>query len=270
MASGAPKRLGIWIHGSSGKMGREIQRAVVGAKDRFGLVGGSARLFEGELFLQGKPVTADTLAHALAHDAVDVILDFSTPDANAILFDAMSALPAARRVIVGTTGLGGDRIAAWIKLAAKKKHSVLIAPNTSLGVLVLARAVELAAAPLARAGFDIEVLETHHRAKRDAPSGTARFLADAVVRAAPTLKIQTAPRLGGPRPDGEVGMHSVRGGGVFGEHSVRCLGPDEEVSLSHRAYSRALFASGALTLAQWLARRPPGLQRLEDVTLEDL
>jgi 4-hydroxy-tetrahydrodipicolinate reductase len=269
MASGA-KRLGVWIHGSSGKMGRELQQVMAAAPARFGLVGGSSRTFESELFLQGKLVTAETLAHALARDAVDVIVDFSTPSANDVLLAAMRLLSVPRRVLVGTTGLSAEALAAWKALASKGPHSVLIAPNTSLGVLVMARAVALAAAPLARAGFDIEIVETHHRAKRDAPSGTARFLADAVRKTSPSLSVSMGPRPAGPRSDGEIGMHSVRGGGVFGEHDVRCLGQDEEVTLSHRAFSRALFASGALTLSSWLAKRPPGLHSLDDVALDDL
>lgn len=265
MANG-DRPINLWIHGSSGKMGREIQKSLLETPGKFRLVGGSARKFEGETFLQGRAVTAEQLAHALDKDKIEVVLDFSTTEANEILFEAVQKTEAkSLKVVLGTTGLGEAKLEAWKALIKKRNFGLLIAPNTSLGVLLTARAALLAAAPLAKLGFDIEITETHHRLKRDAPSGTARFLAETIVGGVPDLKITT--ERDGARQPGELGIHAVRGGGVFGEHEVRILGDNEEITISHRAFSRGLFAGGALVLARWLAEQGPGCYGLLDVRI---
>lgn len=262
----AEKPLNLWLHGSSGKMGREIQKAIVDTSGKFRLIGGSTRKFEGETFLQGRAVSAEQLAQALDKDKIEVVLDFSTPEANDLLFEAVKLTEAkSLKVLLGTTGLGDSRLAAWKTLAKQRGLSLLVAPNTSLGILLTAKAALVAAAPLAKLGFDIEITETHHRQKRDAPSGTARFLAETLADGVPGLKITTDRD--GARAPGELGVHAVRGGGVFGEHEIRLLGDDEEITISHRAFSRGLFASGALILARWLAGQRPGTFGLLDVTL---
>ena len=121
---------------------------------------------------------------------------------------------------------------------------------------------------MGKLGFDIEICEAHHRGKRDAPSGTAKHLADAIAetltRARPIFH-----RDGGRLP-GEIGIHSVRGGGVFGEHEVRLLGDNEELAVTHRALNRAIFARGALTLSRWLLAQRAGFYTLDDVEIEAL
>ena len=260
---------GIWIHGSSGRMGKEIQRLIVEQHPDLRLAGGSSRHFEGEHFHQGRPVTSELLAQSLAQGEIDVVLDFSGVEGNETLIAALATGKASgKAVLVGTTGLSDQQLARWRELADHQKLKLLIAPNTSLGILLTVKAALLAAVPLAGAGFDIEITETHHRAKKDAPSGTARFIADTLAAGVPGLHVTTERQ--GPRQPGEIGVHAVRGGGVIGEHEVRLIGDNEEITISHRAFSRSLFAAGALVLATWLVRQKPGCYGLLDVAPGDL
>lgn len=170
-----------------------------------------------------------------------------------------------RAVIIGTTGIPSDQLLRWRSTAESNELRLLIAPNTSLGVLALTQSAILLTKLLSNKGFDIEVLETHHRMKKDAPSGTAKYLANAIVDANPALRLTTNRQ--GARQQGEVGLVSMRGGGVFGEHEIRMLGTNEEVTISHRAFDRTLFAKGALMLAMWLRGVSPGVYSLADVDL---
>ncbi len=174
------------------------------------------------------------------HAAVDVIVDFSVPDGLRRLLSV-----ARCPVVSGTTGLTVESPAV----------PLLHAPNFSLGVAVLARLVRDAARALP--GWEVEVVELHHHAKRDAPSGTALRLVDGLG----------TPVNGhaGLRQPGEIGLHAVRGGDVVGEHTVYLFGPGERLNLGHVASDRRLFALGALTAARWMVGRPAGLYRIEDV-----
>ena len=269
MTQGTKQRPGLWLHGSSGRMGKEIQKALVeGTAPGLRLVGGSDRTFEGEHFHQGRPVTAELLAHALEKDGVDVVIDFSTEDGNGLLLQAVQKSGVRDlAVLIGTTGLPKSRLDAWKETAKEHGLKLMIAPNTSVGVLMTLMAALRVAAPLVKIGYDVEITETHHRMKKDAPSGTAMFLANGVADSA-ELKVKTDRS--GAREKGELGVHAVRGGGVFGEHEIRFLGDNDEVRISHRAFSRALFATGALVLAQWVLKRPAGVYGLLDVSADEL
>ncbi|MFL6830358.1 MAG: 4-hydroxy-tetrahydrodipicolinate reductase [Sphingomicrobium sp.] len=180
---------------------------------------------------------------AIDQDHGDVLVDFSAPAALAASLER--AVSAGIPVLVGTTGLddlAGERIAA-----AAKEVAVLRAANTSLGVSLLAELVERAARVLGP-DWDIEIAETHHRMKADAPSGTALMLG------------QIAEAAGR-----KVGYASLRGGTVAGDHDVLFLGPEERVILSHRAESRMIFARGALAGARFLVGQPAGLYSMRDV-----
>lgn len=264
--SASSKAKSLWLHGSSGRMGLEIQKAIAEGSSGFRLIGGSARSFEGGTLHQGRPVTAPQLAHVLSIDKIDLVLDFSTAEGNELLREAVSqASIKGLRVLIGTTGLSEASIKAWKTVAREQSLSLLMAPNTSLGILLMAKAALVAAAPLAKLGFDIEVIETHHRQKRDAPSGTAKFLANTLADAIPGKKVTTG-RDDARMPE-EIGVHAVRGGGVFGEHEIRIIGDHEEIAITHRAFSRTLFASGALVLAKWLSTKEAGVYGLLDVDL---
>jgi 4-hydroxy-tetrahydrodipicolinate reductase len=260
----AKKRTKLWIHGSSGRMGKEIQQAIIEQLPYFVLEGGSSRVFEGETFHQGKPVTTEKLAHAI--DRVDIVMDFSTPEGNELLLEAFLKSKLKKKAIfIGTTGITSDQLLRWKSCREANGHRILLAQNTSLGVLTTLRLAMQSAQILLPRGYEFEIVETHHNQKIDAPSGTALLLAESIAKCSKDLKI-TKNRTKKRQPN-ELGIHSVRGGQVFGEHEIRIFGPDEEIRITHRANSRGLFAKGALVLGQWLVEQGPGFYELSDVKL---
>jgi 4-hydroxy-tetrahydrodipicolinate reductase len=205
---------------------------------------------------------ADDPAFAIDNDDGDVLVDFSAPDALDESLDR--AKSAGMPILVGTTGL--DETAEERIAAAAKDIAVLRAPNTSLGIAVLAQLVERAA-QLLGPDWDIEIAETHHRMKADAPSGTAWLLAHAAACGRGADIEAEAGRCGTglKRERGAIGFASLRGGTVAGEHDVMFLGEKERVILSHRAENRLIFARGALAGARFLIGKPPGLYSMRDV-----
>jgi len=204
-------------------------------------------------------ITSD-LAAALAE--ADVALDFSS---SAAVRDNLQACRAARKpLLLGTTGFGAE-LDADLE-ATSSEVALLVAPNTSLGAALLAELTRQAARALP-AGFDIDVLELHHRLKRDAPSGTALALARtaAEARGLPVPGSDASPgRPSGPRPEDQIGVASLRAGDIVGEHTVIFCGAGEELVLTHRARERGVFARGALSAALWLSSRPPGRYAMHD------
>lgn len=193
----------------------------------------------------------------------DVLVDFSAP---AALRDSITrAIDAGQALLVGTTGLdeGHESLIA----DAAKEIPVLLAPNTSLGVALLADLVERAARVLGREEWDIEIIEAHHRMKADAPSGTALHLGLAAERGREEDGKDDMGRCGTglARETGAIGYASVRGGTVAGDHDVLFLGPDERLILSHRAENRSIFARGAIEAARFLSGKEPGLYAMKDV-----
>ena len=182
---------------------------------------------------------------AIDQDHGDVLVDFSAPAALETSLER--AMSSAVPILIGTTGL--NEAADKAIVAASREVAILRAANTSVGVALLADLVERAAKALGPE-WDIQISETHHRHKVDAPSGTALMLGAAAERA---------------RGSGVAGYASVRGGTVAGDHDVLFLGPDERLILSHRAESRMIFARGALAAAAFLAGKPAGLYSMRDV-----
>ena len=195
-------------------------------------------------------------------DQGDVLVDFSAPTAlRASLDEAVSrGIP----ILVGTTGLDGS--ADQLLATAAKRVAVLRAANTSLGVALLAELVERAARVLGPE-WDIEIAETHHRNKADAPSGTALLLgqAGAAGRGSALAAERGRDGTGLNRATGAIGFAALRGGTVAGDHDVLFLGADERVILSHRAENRTIFARGALAGARFLVGKPAGLYSMKDV-----
>ena len=188
---------------------------------------------------------AEDSRFAIDQDHGDVLVDFSAPAALETSLER--AVSSAVPILIGTTGL--NEAADKAIVAASREVAILRAANTSVGVAVLADLVERAAKALGPE-WDIQISETHHRHKVDAPSGTALMLGAAAERA---------------RGSGVAGYASVRGGTVAGDHDVLFLGPDERLILSHRAESRMIFARGALAAAAFLAGKPAGLYSMRDV-----
>ena len=205
---------------------------------------------------------ADDPGFALDNDHGDVLVDFSDPAALQQSLDR--AVSAGVPLVIGTTGL--DQLANRRIDAAAEQIAILRAPNTSLGVALLADLVERAAKILGPDQWDIEIVEAHHAAKIDAPSGTALMLGDVAARARGGAKLEETSRGGCiPRQGSAIGYAAIRGGTVAGDHDVMFLGPGERLILSHRAESRAIFAKGALAAAHFLRGKPAGLYTMRDV-----
>lgn len=191
----------------------------------------------------------------------DVLIDFSVPAA------AMQALSLCLRekkpCVIATTGLSEEQIEKVHEAA--KVIPVFYTGNMSLGVNLQMALIKKAAAVLGT-GFDIEIVETHHNLKKDAPSGTALMLANALKQVC-NEKEYVYGRHGRDckRKPAEIGIHSLRGGTIVGEHTVRFLGTDEEIEITHKAYSKAVFAKGALRAARFVAQQPAGLYDMGDL-----
>ena len=243
--------------GAAGRMGHAIEQAV-GASTGFAI---KARVDRGAPGSGGPGWCADA-AQVLA--AGDVAVDFSAPAVTA----ALAALCAGRgaALVSGTTGLDAKEEEAV--RAAAQKVPVVRAANFSLGIAALRRALEAALGALPSA-WDIEIVERHHRGKADSPSGTALLLA---ARAASSRGAdESALRFGrgrgrtGPRPEGEIGVHALRGGTWVGDHLALIAGPGEWLELRHVAQARSAFAFGALAAARFVSRARPGFYGLDDV-----
>ena len=205
---------------------------------------------------------AEDARFAVDQDHGDVLVDFSAPDALGASLER--AVSASIPILVGTTGL--DQSADERIAAATKQIAILRAPNTSLGIAVLAQLVERAA-QLLGPEWDIEIAETHHRMKTDAPSGTAWFLGHAAAQGR-GVELEAEPGRCGTglkREAGAIGFASLRGGTVAGEHDVMFLGDKERVILSHKAENRMICAKGALAGARFLIGKPAGLYSMQDV-----
>jgi len=210
----------------------------------------------------GVAVSAD-LPAVLA--GADVVIDFSSARATAANLAACRA--AGKALLIGTTGYASELVPQL--QAGGSNIPLLVAPNTSIGVTLLIELVRQAAASLPLS-FDVEVVEAHHRMKRDAPSGTALALGNAAAAARRGSGLARAEiesgRAGGTeiRREGDIGFAVVRGGDIVGEHSVLFAGNGERLTLSHSATDRAIFARGALQAALWLARQPAGAYSMRD------
>jgi len=264
------KEIGIGITGATGRMGRALVSAVL-AEPRARLSGACVRPGSSDAGAQVLDEAGHSTGVTLTEDAPavfadsDVVIDFSAPDATAMF--ATLAAESGTKLVIGTTGLDAQQQAALRRASAQA--AILQAANFSLGIHILARLVRAAAAALGE-DFDIEILEMHHRYKRDAPSGTALALGHAAAggRGLPEEDVDAAaatPDRSGPRERGGLGFSVLRGGDVAGEHTVIFAGEQERLELTHRAGSRAIFARGAVAAALWLAGRPPGLYSLDDM-----
>ena len=243
-----PGVLRIGLVGAGGRMGRELT-ALIRADPGLALAGGIGREGAGEL------------PALLA--ACDVAIDFSGPALT--VATAQAAANEGCPLVCGTTGLEADQMAAL--RAASTRVPVWYARNMSTGVSLLQQVLPEIARALA--GYDIEVIEAHHRHKVDAPSGTALMLAEAIQRGLEGAHPHVHGREGhAPRREGEIGFHAIRGGGNPGEHTLLFASDDEEIRVSHRTFSRTAFAAGAIRAARAVHGQPPGWYGPEDCPAE--
>lgn len=233
---------------------------VVGAEGRMGRLVRETLLERGFAVLGGYDVDNVAELDEVA-PAADVVVDFSAPASLAHVLAYARRTGAA--VVSGTTGLADDQLAELRALG--KKNRVVWASNYSLGVAVLRRVTAVAAEALA--GWDVEIVETHHNQKVDAPSGTAKALLAAVDPTGERPVVGGREGICGARVPGEIGVHAVRGGTVAGTHEVHLFGPDEEVCLTHRATSRQIFVTGAVAAAERLLAREPGFYDFDALML---
>ncbi len=254
----------ISILGITGKMGNKIAELITSSND-MQLVGGTT---SSNNVLKGQElygITVDTDLTSAFQNA-DVLIDFSSP---IILPQHLEyATRHKKPLLIGTTGLNVNHD-NLLKISAKTVP-ILQASNTSIGITLLCNLVKVAAQKL-DLSYDVEILETHHREKIDAPSGTALELGKAVATGRKIdLKHVKSFNRRGVRKQGEIGFSSLRGGGIFGEHTIRFLGDDEVIEFSHVSLNRRLFAKGALCAARWLATQKQGLYTMQDVLNYDI
>ncbi len=195
----------------------------------------------------------------------DVVIDFSGHQGTS--GNAPRVADWKKALVIGTTGLTPEERRVIETAAAK--IPVVLAPNMSLGVNLLFSLVEKAAEALKDKGYDIEIIERHHRKKKDSPSGTAIGLGEAAAKGADldlkSVSVHGREGLVGERPAGQIGFHAVRGGDIIGDHTVLFAADGECIELSHRATSRDTFAYGALRAAAWAASQKAGLYSMRDV-----
>ena len=252
----------VAIIGAAGRMGRELCRTALETQG-IELSGGTVEPGApelgsdlGELCGRGKtgvPATEDPPEDA------EVLVEFTTPEAT------VEHLAYGKPHVIGTTGLSDEQL-QMVEEAAST-IPIVLAPNMSVGVNLLREVVRELSAKLGD-GYDIEVVEAHHRNKKDAPSGTALFLASAAAegRGSELDEVAVYGREGfSPRESGEIGVHALRGGAVVGEHRLIFYSGGEEVEVVHRALSRRTFADGAMRAARFVVSAQPGLYSMADV-----
>ncbi len=256
------------ITGVSGRMGRTLLEAIAADAtctlaaviDRPGseLVGQDA----GSLYGSMTGISVVDQIAALNH--AQILIDFTRPAATLTYLDM--CVTARLPMVIGTTGF--DEAGTACIQAAAEHIPIVFAPNMSVGVNLLIKLAELAARVLDQ-GYDIEIIEAHHRHKVDAPSGTALALGRAVAhtlkRDLTTCAVYGREGMTGERAPDTIGFATVRGGDIVGDHTLMFAGIGERVELTHKASSRATFAQGALRAAKWLQGRPPGLYDMRDV-----
>lgn len=243
----------VWISGALGFMGREVASAVRSAGHE---IAGGIDPSQGAADF---PLYA---SFADVHEPSGVIIDFSSPAAldDVLAFAVANKVPA----VLATTGYTDEQLA---RIDEAAKHVALFrSANMSVGVALL-RALSKKAAQVLGDTFDIEIIEAHHNRKKDAPSGTALMLLDAVQSGLDDERTAVHGRSGRDckRQKNEIGVHAVRGGTVTGEHEVCFFGPSERICISHSAENRGVFASGAVRAAAWLEGKAPGLYSMDDV-----
>ncbi|MGB8930038.1 MAG: 4-hydroxy-tetrahydrodipicolinate reductase [Anaeromyxobacteraceae bacterium] len=259
----------VVVTGAAGRMGIQIVRmvkeaaglALTGAVERPGYPAGQDAGLVAGVGPLGVDV-ADVLGKAL--DGADVVIDFTSFEASVRHAELCAAKGVA--LVIGSTGFTAE---AKAKIAeAARRIPVLLSPNMSVGVNVMFDLVRRAAAILGD-GYDIELVELHHKLKKDAPSGTAMRLAEVAAEARgldPAVELNYARHgMIGERPAREIGVQTIRGGDIVGEHTVFYCGQGERLEITHRATSRDQFARGAVRAAQWIAGKPAGLYDMADV-----
>ncbi len=268
-AADAAAPLRVAVAGASGRMGRMLIEAVLAAPDLAlsgaidvadsPAIGMDASAFTG--VQSGCLITSDVRS-ALASS--QVLIDFTRPVGTLVHLEHCEALGV--KMVIGTTGFSATE---QERIAEHARHiAIVMAPNMSVGVNVVLKLLDLAARSL-REGYDIEVIETHHRHKVDAPSGTALKMGEVVAaaqgRSLRDCGVYAREGITGERDPSSIGFASIRGGDVVGDHTVLFAGIGERIEITHKSSSRATYAQGSLRAARFLAGRAVGLFDMNDV-----
>ncbi len=260
----------IVVFGALGRMGSEIISVILG-DNKAQLSGaveapGNPQIGKdiGESLAKGRLEVPLSAALSEAADLDCVIIDFTSPSGTKLVLEHIAE--HGGRAVIGTTGL--DESMERLIGEASRRGSILTSPNMSLGVNLLFYLTDQVSRRLGEE-YDIEIVEAHHRHKKDSPSGTAKRLGE-IAASARDLTYRNAVRNGregiiGERTTKEIGMHAVRGGGIIGDHTVMFAGLEECIELRHRALSRNAFARGAVIAAKWLHNAEPGQYSMRHV-----
>ncbi|RJP60870.1 MAG: 4-hydroxy-tetrahydrodipicolinate reductase [Candidatus Auribacter fodinae] len=259
------------VCGAAGRMGQHILAHAVKDKESFQVVGA--------VEYKGHPLTGtklrdinpeisldvqitDSLKQVI--NAADVVIDFTTPESS--LSNAQTCHAAGKVIVIGTTGFTPDQLDEIIKYTGK--IAIVLAPNMSVGVNLLFKLADIVASVLDD-DYDCEIVELHHRFKKDSPSGTAARLAEIIAKArAVSLEdkgVYGRKGIVGERGKGDIGVHAVRLGNVVGEHTVSFANLGERIELTHKAQSRETFALGSLRAARFAVKASPGMYDMQDV-----
>jgi 4-hydroxy-tetrahydrodipicolinate reductase len=244
--------INVIVNGAGGRMG-SILVSKINESPAFNLAGG--------VDISGSSGYKRSLSELSCR--ADIVIDFSTRTAayDVVNFAAQKKLP----LIICTTGYQREELK--LVKAASEVIPVFMSGNMSVGIAVLVRLAKQAAA--AFPGADIEIIETHHNRKLDAPSGTALMLAEAVREVRPNSKFVFGRQGSHVREKEEIGIHAIRMGNIVGEHQVIISTDSQTITLKHEAHDRALFAEGALAAAEFLINKPAGLYNMQDVVAEE-
>jgi 4-hydroxy-tetrahydrodipicolinate reductase len=248
----------IGIHGSTGRVGRVLIENLKADAEATVSVAHAIEEFD---FALGSDIAVTSSLDEL-FGAADVVIDFTSPAGTEALL--AHALKHHKPLVIGTTGLSAEQ--QNLLSAAAQEMPILYSTNMSLGVAVLNRLVSLASAKLR--DFDIEIVEQHHRYKKDAPSGTALTLGESAAKARglqlDNVRVSGRDGLIGARTKDEIAIMALRGGDVVGRHTVGFYNEGEFVELNHTATSRDTFAKGAIYAAKWISKQPAGLYTIND------
>jgi 4-hydroxy-tetrahydrodipicolinate reductase len=265
----APSRLRVAVAGASGRMGQMLIEAVLAAPDlqlHTALdVPGSPALGRDAGAAMGRETGVSIRADMQsALEGAQVLIDFTRPEGTMVHLQACRRLGV--KAVIGTTGLSPEQ---KDEIAAHAQHvAVVLSPNMSVGVNVVFRLLDMAARAF-NTGYDIEVIEAHHRHKVDAPSGTAlkmgEVLAQALGRDLKTCGVFAREGVTGPRDPSSIGFATIRGGDIVGDHTVLFAGIGERIEISHKSSSRAGYAQGSLRAARFLAGKATGLYGMDEV-----
>jgi 4-hydroxy-tetrahydrodipicolinate reductase len=260
----------IGVVGAAGRMGSLICKGVINSPD-MKLSGALERAEHpnigkdvGEILGLGAQGVRIEGNYTDAFKDCSVIIDFSSPEAT-LTHLAFSA-ETGKTMVIGTTGFSSEEKAKIESLS--KKVPIVMAPNMSVGVNVMFKVAGILA-KLLDDSYDIEIIEAHHKHKKDAPSGTAKGIAEEVAKAK-GINLKDCARyerygMIGERPKGEIGIQTIRAGDIVGEHTLMFVGTGERIELSHKATTRENFANGAIKAAKWVADKKPGIYNMKDV-----